>query len=187
MRLIILSVTVFYCVFLSAVNYYVSPSGNDANTGTLESPRFNISSLVNLVNPGDTIFVLPGQYNYNSITNAYNYILNCDSYNNCDSHKSGGNTDGFACKLFCGPGNLKIYQTGLTDVSTINFKLERSTVISLDVVDVQRRIVMSCVSRQLFPVGDNYHIVYLGNLQPGIYMARLSAENKVLQTLKFLR
>ncbi len=539
MRLIILSVTVFYCVFLSAVNYYVSPSGNDANTGTLESPRFNISSLVNLVNPGDTIFVLPGRYNYNSITRltrsgtsdqricifgtgyttvaerpllnysaqgagdanraflleagadywhikgliiqeagdngikiesnwniiefcdfdacydsglqiglsknagandgtcAYNYILNCDSYNNCDSHKSGGNADGFACKLFCGPGNifencrawnnsddgwdmysntfgvlmlncwtwhngdkntlrdgkygngngfkmggnstysrgtniavgcigfdlyyvsgagkvfdqndnqdpqvmlhcvafdnikgfsmasgssghtikncigfksrdkiisdqeqnitqnnswqfgdnikdkqnggignyddfvvdlsnnivanqlasvqrnvdgsipdngfcrlksssdcidmgqvvsytflgvkhdipyhgatpdlgayeyntatailnpgtriysnLKISQTGLTDISTISFKLERSIVISLDVVDIQGRIVMSCVSRQLFPVGDNYHIVYLGNLQPGMYMARLSAENKVLQTLKFLR
>jgi hypothetical protein len=42
----------------------------------------------------------------NDGTCAYNYILNCDSYNNCDSHKSGGNADGFACKLFCGPGNI---------------------------------------------------------------------------------
>jgi hypothetical protein len=189
-------------------NYYVSPSGIDANPGTLTSPKFNLQGLVDIVNPGDTIFILPGKYLYNSITRitrsgtadkricifgtayttaaerpllnytaqgpgdsnraffleaganywhfkgfkiqeagdngikvesnwntfefldfdacydsgiqiglgkssgendgtcAYNYILNCDSYNNCDSHKSGGNADGFACKLFCGPGNV---------------------------------------------------------------------------------
>lgn len=191
-----------------SVNYYVSPTGNDSNVGTFEAPKFNISALVNVVNPGDTIFVLPGIYNYNATINitksgtadkricifgkeytssterpllnfssqgagdanrafflkaganywhlkgfiikeagdngikvesnwnvfefldfdscydsgiqiglakdsgsndgtcAYNYILNCDSYNNCDSQKSGGNADGFACKLFCGPGNI---------------------------------------------------------------------------------
>ncbi len=197
-----------FVIKINATNYYVSPTGNDTNTGTLASPKFNISALVGNVNPGDTIFVLPGTYNYNSITRltrsgtadkricifgtgyttsaerpvlnyalqgagdanrafyleaeanywhikgikiqeagdngikiesnwniiefcdfdacydsgiqiglakdsgtndgscAYNYILNCDSYNNCDSHKSGGNADGFACKLFCGPGNI---------------------------------------------------------------------------------
>ncbi len=193
---------------LNATNYYVSPNGNDTNAGTLEAPKYSISTLVNSVSAGDTIFVLPGIYNYNSIIRlsktgnaekricifgtgyttsserpvlnfsgqgpgdsnraflleaganywhikgliikeagdngikiesnwniiefcdfdacydsgvqiglakdsgandgscAYNYILNCDSYNNCDSHKSGGNADGFACKLFCGPGNI---------------------------------------------------------------------------------
>ena len=35
----------------------------------------------------------------------YNEILNCDSYNNCDSVKSGGDADGFACKLSAGIGN----------------------------------------------------------------------------------
>lgn len=193
---------------VNAASYYVSPTGNDANAGTIVSPKFNISALTANLNPGDTIFVLPGTYNYNSSTRltksgtpekricifgtgysnagerpvlnyklqgpgdanraffieaganywhikglkiqeagdngikiesnwniiefcdfdacydsgiqiglakdsgandgscAYNYILNCDSYNNCDSHKSGGNADGFACKLFCGPGNI---------------------------------------------------------------------------------
>jgi hypothetical protein len=193
---------------LNATNYYVSPNGNDTNAGTLEAPKYSICTLVNSVSAGDTIFVLPGVYNYNSIIRisksgnadkricifgtgyttsserpvlnfsgqgpgdanraflleaganywhikgliikeagdngikiesnwniiefcdfdacydsgvqiglakdsgandgscAYNYILNCDSYNNCDSHKSGGNADGFACKLFCGPGNI---------------------------------------------------------------------------------
>lgn len=193
---------------LLSINYHVSPSGSDVNAGTLESPKYTISALVNIANPGDTIFVLPGTYHYNSTINitksgtadkkicifgkgystsserpllnfstqgpgdsnrafflraganywhlkgfiikeagdngikvesnwnifefldfdgcydsglqiglakdsgsndgtcAYNYILNCDSYNNCDSHKSGGNADGFACKLFCGEGNV---------------------------------------------------------------------------------
>ncbi len=206
-RLILLVLTAAFAE-ISATNYYVSPSGNDVNSGTKESPKFNISAIVANVNPGDTIFVLPGTYNYNSITRltkagtaekricifgtgyttsserpvlnyalqgpgdsnraffleaganywhikgikiqeagdngikiesnwniiefcdfdacydsgvqiglgknsgendgscAYNLILNCDSYNNCDSHKSGGNADGFACKLFCGPGNI---------------------------------------------------------------------------------
>jgi hypothetical protein len=35
----------------------------------------------------------------------YNEIINCDSYNNCDSAKSGGDADGFACKLSAGIGN----------------------------------------------------------------------------------
>ena len=200
----ILCALLAFSLQINATNYYVSPTGNDANAGSLGSPKFNISALVNAVNPGDTIFVLPGTYNYNSITRltrtgtaekricifgtaaqrpvlnytnqgpgdsnraflfeaganywhikgliikeagdngikiesnwniiefcdfdacydsgiqiglakdsgtndgtcAYNYIVNCDSYNNCDSHKSGGNADGFACKLFCGPGNI---------------------------------------------------------------------------------
>lgn len=208
MKILVIGLFVLLSVSLPAVNYYVSPTGSDANAGTLQSPRFNISSLVNIVNPGDTIFVLPGRYNYNATTRiirsgtsasricifgtgyntaaerpllnytaqgpgdsnraflleagadywhfkgliiqeagdnaikiesnwniiefcdfdacydsgiqiglnknsgandgtcAYNYILNCDSYNNCDSHKSGGNADGFAAKLFCGPGNI---------------------------------------------------------------------------------
>lgn len=205
---LILIITLIFFLKLNATNYYVSPSGNDTNAGTLESPKYSISTLVNSVSAGDTIFVLPGVYNYNSIIRlsktgsaekricifgtgyttsterpvlnfsgqgpgdsnraflleaganywhikgliikeagdngikiesnwniiefcdfdacydsgnqiglakdsgandgscAYNYILNCDSYNNCDSHKSGGNADGFACKLFCDPGNI---------------------------------------------------------------------------------
>ncbi|HRU62797.1 MAG TPA: T9SS type A sorting domain-containing protein [Paludibacteraceae bacterium] len=207
-KFIIIIAELIFVLNLWGTNYYVSPNGNDANAGTLSSPKFNISALVNTVNPGDTIFILPGTYNYSNIITltksgtaskricifgigystaeerpllnfssqgpgdsnrafflkaganywhlkgfiikeagdngikiesnwniiefidfdgcydsgiqiglakdsgsndgscAYNYILNCDSYNNCDSHKSGGNADGFACKLFCGPGNI---------------------------------------------------------------------------------
>lgn len=215
MKKLFLITGLLFATFLSATNYYVSPTGNDTNDGTKENPKFNISAFTDKALPGDTIFVLPGTYNYNKtirLTNkgtadkricifgtdyttsserpvlnfksqgpgdsnrgffldydrdnqtyradywyikgliiqeagdngikiegnyniiefcdlvgcydsgiqiglaknsehndgssAYNYIKNCDSYNNCDSHKSGGNADGFACKLFCGPGNV---------------------------------------------------------------------------------
>ncbi len=39
------------------------------------------------------------------IYGRYNIILNCDSYDNCDVWSSGGDADGFAVKLFPGPGN----------------------------------------------------------------------------------
>lgn len=35
----------------------------------------------------------------------YNIIVNCDSYNNIDKWSNGGDADGFAIKLFPGPGN----------------------------------------------------------------------------------
>lgn len=35
----------------------------------------------------------------------YNIIVNCDAYDNYDPWTSGGNADGFAIKLFPGPGN----------------------------------------------------------------------------------
>ncbi len=34
-----------------------------------------------------------------------NIVVNCDSYNNYDPWTNGGNADGFACKLYPGPGN----------------------------------------------------------------------------------
>ena len=37
---------------------------------------------------------------------AHNLILNCDSYENYDSQNAGENADGFAAKLYIGPGNV---------------------------------------------------------------------------------
>jgi len=36
---------------------------------------------------------------------AHNTVVNCDSYRNFDARTKGENADGFACKLFPGPGN----------------------------------------------------------------------------------
>jgi hypothetical protein len=37
---------------------------------------------------------------------AYNTVINCDSYENYDEANSGENADGFAAKLYIGPGNV---------------------------------------------------------------------------------
>ena len=36
--------------------------GDDGNPGTLESPKKNLQVAVDLLNPGDTLFILEGTY-----------------------------------------------------------------------------------------------------------------------------
>ena len=197
-------------VGVSAAMYYVAPSGNDANSGAIDSPFYKVSKAVSLVGPGDTIWMRGGTFSYSTtilITNsgtplsliklwAYpneqpvldfsamadnannrgirlttnattgtggsywhfkglevyragdngmkiegsgniiemcsfhhnrdtglqiglgdsdadipyrvfsNQVINCDSYLNYDPRASGGNADGFACKLHPGVGNI---------------------------------------------------------------------------------
>lgn len=46
-----------------AAVYYVSPAGDDANTGTTESDAFlSIQRAADIVEPGDTVLILPGTY-----------------------------------------------------------------------------------------------------------------------------
>lgn len=52
---------------LNATTYYVSPSGNDSNTGTsISSPFASITKGISMANAGDVIFVRGGEYNYSS-------------------------------------------------------------------------------------------------------------------------
>lgn len=44
------------------VSWYVATTGNDANSGTVESPLKSISKALLRVNPGDTIFLREGAY-----------------------------------------------------------------------------------------------------------------------------
>jgi hypothetical protein len=47
----------------SAVNvYYISPNGNDANTGTIDAPLKNLQVAVNKMVPGDIVYVRGGVY-----------------------------------------------------------------------------------------------------------------------------
>jgi hypothetical protein len=49
--------------FVSAANYYVSTSGNDANAGTQASPWRTIQRCANVAQAGDTCYVRAGTYN----------------------------------------------------------------------------------------------------------------------------
>ncbi|MGB9553517.1 MAG: right-handed parallel beta-helix repeat-containing protein, partial [bacterium] len=45
-----------------SAEYYVAPNGNDSNPGTAELPWRTIQKAANSVNPGDVVFVQPGDY-----------------------------------------------------------------------------------------------------------------------------
>src|ERR1044071_1088877 len=58
---------------LSATTYYVSPTGSDLNSGTIDAPFYNISKAISLVTTGDTIYVRAGTFSYSAtiqITNS---------------------------------------------------------------------------------------------------------------------
>jgi hypothetical protein len=46
----------------SANNVYVSPSGSDQNLGTSTAPLATIAAASKRVGPGDTVYLMPGQY-----------------------------------------------------------------------------------------------------------------------------
>jgi hypothetical protein len=45
-------------------NYYLSPSGNDSNLGTLSSPWFTLQKAWTVLQPGDTVYLRGGTYTY---------------------------------------------------------------------------------------------------------------------------
>lgn len=46
--------------------YYVSPSGSDGNTGTIDAPFFNLSTAIAQAKAGDTIYMRGGTYAYSA-------------------------------------------------------------------------------------------------------------------------
>lgn len=46
----------------AGTHYYVSPDGNDNNSGTQSSPFKTINKAISVVGPGDTVHVAPGVY-----------------------------------------------------------------------------------------------------------------------------
>lgn len=52
----------FNYVRAESKSYYVSTSGSDSNTGSSSSPLRSIQKAVDLVNPGDTVYIRAGTY-----------------------------------------------------------------------------------------------------------------------------
>lgn len=57
-----LAATLLTTSIAQAVDYYVSPQGDDAQAGTQAQPWKNIQNAANHLQPGDTAHVLPGTY-----------------------------------------------------------------------------------------------------------------------------
>jgi len=54
--------TLAFSLAISAKEYHVAKTGNDKNSGTLESPFLSIQKAANLAHPGDVIMVYQGVY-----------------------------------------------------------------------------------------------------------------------------
>ena len=71
------------------INYYVSPTGNDANDGKSTSTPFQtLQKAANMTAPGDTVYLMDGTYSYSgggrmaTITKsgAFNTLTNQPAY-----------------------------------------------------------------------------------------------------------
>src|SRR5688572_23039603 len=62
----ILFVAACFVPFVRAADYYVAPSGNDNNPGTLAAPFATIPKAISVVAAGDTIYLRGGTHAYSS-------------------------------------------------------------------------------------------------------------------------
>jgi hypothetical protein len=63
---ILIVICLFFCATFALQaqkNYYVSPSGNDSNAGTINTPFKTIQKACNSITSGDTINIMKGTYN----------------------------------------------------------------------------------------------------------------------------
>lgn len=76
----LMSLGALFCISSTnvyAASYYISPSGNDSNVGTLESPFASITQAQSAASSGDTVYILGGTYSNFTIANSdsnYNYV-----------------------------------------------------------------------------------------------------------------
>lgn len=79
-----------------AVNYFVSPGGDDQNSGFSTSQSWKtIAKANNSLLPGDTVFIMAGTYNYDAIK-----PINSGSQNALITYKNNGNDN----VVITGPG-----------------------------------------------------------------------------------
>ena len=50
---------------------YLSPTGNDSNSGSKENPLYSLSVAVSRITAGHTIYMMPGTYSYDSRINLF--------------------------------------------------------------------------------------------------------------------
>ncbi|MDR2806384.1 MAG: T9SS type A sorting domain-containing protein [Dysgonamonadaceae bacterium] len=48
--------------------FYLSPNGNDNNRGSYDAPWFTLGKAIEMVNPGDIVYVRGGEYSYPGMT-----------------------------------------------------------------------------------------------------------------------
>lgn len=68
-----------------AADYYISPTGNDINDGSIGYPFLTIQHACNIVNPGDTIILREGTY-INSVTSGELNYTECNTVDGTENN-----------------------------------------------------------------------------------------------------
>jgi hypothetical protein len=136
--------------------FYVSPSGNDANPGSLAQPLKTIQHAVDLVhNPGDTVLVMPGEYHSTStyIYDAINII-----------NKNGSLGQEIVIRAY-DPNNRPIIVN-----RTYGFQVTNSSYIIIDGFEIKDYIssgVALYVSNNITIKNNYIHLLFQGLCQSG--------------------
>jgi len=107
----ILLFLIFFSLNVFSTNYYVSPSGSDANSGSLALPYLTIAKAVTVLNPGDTVLIRGGTYNLSAqIDNPPSGTLGnpivYKAYKGETPLISGSSATGFTCFNLVSSSNL---------------------------------------------------------------------------------
>ncbi len=62
MKPLLFAVLCTFCLTANSTDYYLSPSGNDNNPGTISSPFFSLNKVWTVVVPGDLVYLRGGTY-----------------------------------------------------------------------------------------------------------------------------
>ncbi len=102
----------------AASTYYVAPTGDDSNAGTMAAPFLSWGHAQSVAAPGDTVYFRGGRYKYSAAT------TNCGgstsaTVNAVILNKSG--TSGNPINYFAYPGEKPVFDfSGITDTSKYN-------------------------------------------------------------------
>lgn len=69
MKNIVILLLLTFSTVASATSWYISPSGNDSNNGSISSPFFTLNKAWSVAKPGDIIYARGGTYKFNSRQN----------------------------------------------------------------------------------------------------------------------
>ena len=119
----------------SAATYYVSPSGNDSNSGSQSAPFQTIQQAANIVNPGDTVIVGDGTYTANntgSNNGATVWISRSGSSGSPITFKSQNKWGA----IIDGQSNYNSYNiaiaSGTHDINLEGFRLQNAEYVGID-------------------------------------------------------
>jgi hypothetical protein len=161
MRFYLSTVIVFLSLFslsglANSATYYVSPTGNDSNSGSGSAPFRSIQKAADIVNPGDTVVVKDGLY---TDTNGDNYIVRLRrggtssnwvtfrSENKWGAVLEGGSATGYGWSI-AGASYIRIEDFELRNILYQGFHVPNSSVVTHiqyyrnKVHDIGRRVIL---------------------------------------------